>query len=72
MPLSDTQVGILRSVAANQVSLDDDLGEWMIDQLVDLIMYEPMLIDSLGPSVYLTEAGSMMLRGAHTETAGQS
>lgn len=60
MTLTETQIGILRDVAANKVSLDD-AGEWLRDQLVDLIMFTPMLIDSMGPSVFLTEAGSKML-----------
>jgi hypothetical protein len=60
MTLSDTQIGILRDIAANKVSLDD-CGKWMVDQLVELVFHEPMLIDTVGPSVFLTEAGSAVL-----------
>lgn len=67
MTLSETQVGILRDIAENKVSLDD-AGEWMIDQLVELVMYTPMLIDSLGPSVFLTEAGAEMLAVCKAES----
>jgi len=63
--LTTMQIGILRDVATNKISLDD-CGEWLIDQLVKLILLDgPLLIDSDGPSVFLTEAGR-----AHLATEG--
>ena len=62
MTLTNTQIGILRDVEANKVDLDT-AGAWMRDQLIGLILNNggPMLIDVLGPSVILTEAGSAVL-----------
>jgi hypothetical protein len=60
MSLTPLQIGILQEIAANKISLDE-VGEWMRDQLADLAMRDPMLIDAVGPSVFLTEAGERIL-----------
>lgn len=56
MKLNAIQIGILKDVAANKVDLDE-IDDWMRDQLCELILYDPMLIDTQGPSVFLTDAG---------------
>lgn len=63
--LTQTQIGILRDIAANKVGLDD-CGEWMREQLCELVLHEPMLIDTMGPSVFLTKAGSDALKTAES------
>ncbi len=62
MTLTTTQIGILADIRANRVDLDD-CGEWLRNQLVELVLNDggPMLIDTLGPSVFLTEAGAAEL-----------
>lgn len=67
MKLDPLQIGILRDIEANKISLDE-CGEWMRDRLCDLVMNPggPMLIDTQGPSVFLTDAG----RAALTATKG--
>lgn len=62
MGLSATQIGILKDVAANKVSLDD-AGQWLRDQLVEIVMLDgPPLIDTLGSAVFLTEDGTRALK----------
>jgi hypothetical protein len=62
-PLTKEEIGILRDIAANKVSLDD-CSEWMRDRLCDLVWIDPQLTDTLGPSIFLTEAGQRALRDA--------
>ena len=64
--LTPTQIGILKDVAANKVDLAE-VGEWLRDQLCELVLHDPQLIDVLGPSVFLTEAGQMTLSSAYRE-----
>lgn len=59
------KLGLLEAISKNEISLDD-CGDWMRDRLVDLTMNNggPMLIDTTGPSVFLTEAGKAALTSA--------
>jgi len=62
MQISETHMGILLDIAANKISLDD-CSEWMRGQLGNLVLHDPMLIDTVGPSVFLTEAGVSAVLG---------
>ncbi len=70
MPLTRTQIGLLRDIRANRVTLDD-ATDWLRDRLVELIFHEAgMLIDTQGPSVFLTERGQRELTAALDGPAG--
>lgn len=58
--LTEKQIGILRDVRDNKISLDE-IGDDLRDELAELIFHDPMLIDVMGPSVFLTEAGAKAL-----------
>jgi hypothetical protein len=59
--LDQTQLGILRDIAANKIDLDE-AGDWMRDKLCEIILLDgPLLIDTQGPSVFLTQAGQRLL-----------
>lgn len=60
MELVRTKLGILQDIADNKVDLDH-IGEWMREQLIEMILHEPQLIDVDGPSVFLTNAGRASL-----------
>lgn len=65
MKLSLIQIGILKDIAANNISLDDETSDFLRDQIVELAMMDnPMLIDVQGPSVILTAAGQALLAPA--------
>ncbi len=59
--LTETHISILRDIAVNKISLDEDTTDWMRERLVELALNDPMLIDARGPSVFLTEAGKAAL-----------
>jgi hypothetical protein len=62
MTLTLIQIGILKEVAANKISLDEDTSDFLRDQVVQLAMMDdPVLIDVIGPAVVLTEAGVALL-----------
>lgn len=71
--LTSVQIGILRDIANNKVTLEHDMSDWMRNQLVELVMNDggPMLIDTMGPSVFLTEAGAAVL-SAHNARMRES
>lgn len=61
MALTPTQIGILKDIQANRITLDD-AGEWLRDQLAEIVSLDgPMLIDTQGPSVFLTSEGDAAL-----------
>lgn len=62
MKLSLIQIGILKDIAANKIVLGEEISDFLRDQIVDLAMLDqPQLIDVVGPSVVLTEAGRAIL-----------
>lgn len=62
--MTQTQIGILKDIQANRVTLDD-AGEWLRDQLAEIASLDgPMLIDTQGPSVFLTSAGEAALNAS--------
>ena len=62
MTLTLIQIGILKDIAANKVSLDEETSDFLRDQIVDLAMMDdPVLIDVVGPAVVLTDAGRALL-----------
>lgn len=62
--ITPTQLGILKDIAANKIDLDE-IGNWMRDQLAQIIFRDgPMLIDTQGPAVILTDAGRDFLAKA--------
>jgi len=60
-PLTKEEIGILRDIAENKISLED-CGEWMRDKLCELCFVDPQLTDTVGPSVVLTDAGYKVLK----------
>ncbi len=65
MKLSLVQIGILKDIAANKISLDEDTGDFLRDQIVEIATMDgPALIDVIDPSVVLTEAGRALLAPA--------
>lgn len=62
MTLTLVQIGILKEIAANKISLDEETSDFLRDQIVALATLEgPALIDVQGPSVFLTKAGQALL-----------
>lgn len=70
--LNKTHLGILRDIKANKVSLDE-MSDWLRDQLCDIIMLDgPMLIDTRGPEVFLTDAGHKAVKNPDQQSDGGS
>lgn len=68
--ITPTQIGILKDIAANKIDLDE-IGDWLREQLVQIIFHEgPLLIDSNGPAVFLTAAGKKFLAQGHRQAIG--
>jgi len=62
--LTQQQLGLLRDIGDNKIALDETMSDWMREQLTDLIFHDPMLIDTVGPSIFLTAAGRQLLTPA--------
>jgi|GEM_PF-5674592 len=69
MPLTKHQLGLLREIGDNKIALDETMSDWMREQLADLIFHSPKLIDTVGPSVFLTAAGSSLISGLKNQAA---
>lgn len=65
MTIQPIHYGVLRHVADDDVDLRE-IGEFLRERLIDLIMHEPPLIDVDADRVFLTQAGRDILHARST------